>query len=97
MLLPLDYVFIVYWRRYGHFKVCRLIIPELTEEVSSEHLHFWLQGLVEISAGESALASEEVPLLDRLGIAISHYNTAISSLKVTYDYTLFFNLMKFHK
>ncbi|XP_073994843.1 integrator complex subunit 7 [Rhodnius prolixus] len=66
--------------RYGHYKVCSYIMAELKGKVSSEHLHFWLVALEQIGKAEASLTSDQ-SLIDRIGAAITYYNTAISSLK----------------
>ncbi|RZF40032.1 hypothetical protein LSTR_LSTR002435 [Laodelphax striatellus] len=68
--------------RYGHFRVCASIMSQLSEQVSSENLHFWLVTLVEISTGEAVLLSS-IDLLDRLGQAIVHYSKALAAIKAT--------------
>lgn len=71
--------------RYGHHKIGFDIFWNLTENVSSEHLHFWLVCLKEMSEGESILlndAENKISLVDRLDEAVLHYNKAIAALKV---------------
>lgn len=67
--------------RYGHLSVCATIVSQLHEHVSSEHLHFWLVTLEEMSLGEASLHGDS-PLLDRLGSATSHYCKALAAIKV---------------
>ncbi|XP_022912913.1 integrator complex subunit 7 [Onthophagus taurus] len=75
--------------RYGHHKAALSIFEDLTEQVSSEHLHFWLVCLKEICTAESELIQnnpedcddEEKTLVDRLSFAVVHYNKAIAALK----------------
>lgn len=72
--------------RYGHHQVSYNIFNSLTEHVSSEHLHFWLVSLKEMSEAEAQLLniddSMKNSLVDHLNEAISHYNKAIAALKV---------------
>nr|XP_023026136.1 integrator complex subunit 7 [Leptinotarsa decemlineata] len=69
--------------RYGHHRVAHHIFSGLTEQVSSEHFHFWLVCLKEMSQAEAQLYSEETEsLVSRLDKAIFHYNKAIAALKV---------------
>ncbi|KAJ8921543.1 hypothetical protein NQ315_003163 [Exocentrus adspersus] len=68
--------------RYGHHKIAHYIFEGLTEQVSSEHFHFWLVCLKEMSGAESQLYSEESStLVNRLDMAVIHYNKAIAALK----------------
>lgn len=70
--------------RYGHHKVGLNIFNNLTEQVSSEHLHFWLVCLREVCAGEAQLINdnnEPGNIVDRLDSAIIHYNKALAALK----------------
>ncbi|XP_074033531.1 integrator complex subunit 7 [Leptinotarsa decemlineata] len=68
--------------RYGHHRVAHHIFSGLTEQVSSEHFHFWLVCLKEMSQAEAQLYSEETEsLVSRLDKAIFHYNKAIAALK----------------
>ncbi|XP_018575936.1 integrator complex subunit 7 [Anoplophora glabripennis] len=68
--------------RYGHHKIAHHIFEGLTEQVSSEHFHFWLVCLKEMSKAEAQLYSEESEtLVTRLDTAIIHYNKAIAALK----------------
>ncbi|XP_046685946.1 integrator complex subunit 7-like, partial [Homalodisca vitripennis] len=66
--------------RYGHLSVCAGIVGQLHEHVSSEHLHFWLLTLEELSEGEACLRSDD-GLLARLGAATSHYYKALAAIK----------------
>lgn len=69
--------------RYGHHKIALNIFNSLTEEVSSEHLHFWLLCLKEMCEGEAKLVQNEGGcVIDRLDFAVIHYNRAIAALKV---------------
>lgn len=75
--------------RYGHLSVCAKIVGQLCEHTSSEHLHFWLLTLEELSEGESCLR-DSCSLLDRLGAATSHYYKALAAVKVViFFYHLF--------
>lgn len=72
--------------RYGHHKIGVDIFRNLTENVSSEHLHFWLVCLKEMSEGESILLSQadnKIILVDRLDQGVLHYNRAIAALKAS--------------
>lgn len=80
--------------RYGHHKIALHIFSSLTESVSSEHLHFWLECLKEMCEGESKLINEEnanINLVDRIDVAILHYNKAIAALKVCKTNSFRFN------
>ncbi|XP_017781296.1 PREDICTED: integrator complex subunit 7 [Nicrophorus vespilloides] len=67
--------------RYGHHAIAFHIFNSLTEQVSSEHWHFWLVCLKEMSEGEVMLASENGSIVGRLDSAVAHYNKAIAALK----------------
>ncbi|CAH0553711.1 unnamed protein product [Brassicogethes aeneus] len=68
--------------RYGHHKIANQIFTMLTEQVSSEHFHFWLVCLKEMTEAEAGLYSADSnTLIDRLDKAIIHYNKAIAALK----------------
>ncbi|XP_044259605.1 integrator complex subunit 7 [Tribolium madens] len=67
--------------RYGHHKIANAIFNQLTEQVSSEHFHFWLVCLKEMSEAESFLLTSDDSLVNRLEKAIIHYNKAIAALK----------------
>lgn len=70
--------------RYGHHKVAIGIFSELKEQVSSEHFHFWLVCLKEMSEAEAVLYGEDPnTLVTRLENAVIHYNKALAALKVT--------------
>lgn len=43
--------------RYGHHQIANAIYSGLTEQVSSEHLHFWLVSLKEMTAAEAQLTN----------------------------------------
>ncbi|KAG8230967.1 hypothetical protein J437_LFUL003925, partial [Ladona fulva] len=67
-----------------------LALSRLVEQVSSEHLHFWLVALQEMTTGEAILSSSyPVPsedanpptLLTRLSYANAHYAKAVAALK----------------
>ncbi|XKL62908.1 hypothetical protein PGB90_002741 [Kerria lacca] len=69
--------------RYGQFGVCNRIISNLRDRVSSEHLHFWLAALQEVSIGEACLQSTDSDkLFNRISNSITNYCKATSSLKV---------------
>ncbi|GLV38008.1 deflated [Carabus blaptoides fortunei] len=70
--------------RYGHHKISYSIFSGLTEQVSSEHLHFWLVSLKELSEAEAQLlniAASKNSLVQALNQAIVHYNKAVAALK----------------
>lgn len=69
--------------RYSHHEFALEILNGLTERVSSEHLHFWLVCLKELCEGEAQLsaASGGGNLVDRLDLAVVHYNKGIAALK----------------
>ncbi|XP_066147671.1 integrator complex subunit 7 isoform X2 [Euwallacea fornicatus] len=68
--------------RYGHHHIGTHIFKHLTEQVSSEHFHFWLACLKEMSEAESILYKDDSStLVTRLDKAIIHYNKAIAALK----------------
>ncbi|KAJ8960602.1 hypothetical protein NQ318_013893 [Aromia moschata] len=68
--------------RYGHHKIAHHIFRGLTEQVSSEHFHFWLVCLKEMSEAEAQLYSEDShTLITRLDTAVIHYNKAMAALK----------------
>ncbi|ERL84782.1 hypothetical protein D910_02207 [Dendroctonus ponderosae] len=55
---------------------------QLTEQVSSEHFHFWLACLKEMSEAEALLSDEDSStLVTRLDQSSIHYNKAIAALK----------------
>lgn len=70
--------------RYSHHDVALDILNGLTERVSSEHLHFWLVCLKEMCEAEAQLCSErsDLSIVDRLDLAVVHYNKGIAALKV---------------
>lgn len=69
--------------RYGHHEIAHKIFLRLTEEVSSEHFHFFLVCLKEMAQAEGQLYSEDSStLVNRLDTAIIQYNKAIAALKV---------------
>lgn len=70
--------------RYGHHKIANAIYSGLTEQVSSEHLHFWLVSLKEMTQAEAKLAdigSSKNSLVENLDLAVVHYNKAVAALK----------------
>ncbi|XP_063222620.1 integrator complex subunit 7 [Bacillus rossius redtenbacheri] len=69
--------------RYGHYGVAAPIFGQLKDRVSSEHLHFWLAALEDMSHGEAELVDQlKQPMLtQRLCQAIVHYNKAFAALK----------------
>lgn len=70
--------------RYSHHDIALEILNGLTERVSSEHLHFWLVCLKEMCEAEAQLCSEKsgFSIVDRLDLAVVHYNKGIAALKV---------------
>lgn len=69
--------------RYGHHNIALDIFKGLTEQVSSENLHFWLVCLKEMCEAESQLVNDSKKnLVDQLDSAVTHYNKAIAALKV---------------
>lgn len=71
--------------RYGHHNVALNVFTALTEQVSSENLHFWMVCLREMCKAESLLVSRDSPeqIVDRINGAVVHYNMAIGALKVS--------------
>ena len=78
--------------RYGHHGVACHVFAGLKERVSSEHLHFWLTCLKEVSDAEARLVRDDeeegvvIPqpaLIERLNFAVVHYNKAVAALKVS--------------
>ncbi|XP_069697826.1 integrator complex subunit 7 [Periplaneta americana] len=69
--------------RYGHHSVSAGILAQLREQVSSEHFHFWLVSLEELSRGEAELSdcSKQPSLVQRLSQAVAHYSKAVAALK----------------
>ncbi|XP_067013341.2 integrator complex subunit 7 [Anabrus simplex] len=69
--------------RYGHHAVSANILSQLREQVSSEHLHFWLVSLEELSRGEAQLLEDpqRANLVWRLNLAVAHYSKAVAALK----------------
>lgn len=70
--------------RYGHHRIALHIFNSLTEQVSSEHLHFYLVSLKELCEGEAELINEgesKKDIVNRLDSAIVHYNKALAALK----------------
>lgn len=73
----------IFVHRYGQFGVCNRISSNIRDRVSSEHLHFWLAGLQEISIAEANLQLRESDkLLNRISNSITNYCKATSSFKV---------------
>lgn len=69
--------------RYSHHQVAHYIFSKLTKEVSSEHFHFWLVCLKEMSEAEMQLYNNSSEtIVNRLNKAIVYYNKAIAALKV---------------
>lgn len=69
--------------RYSHHQLAQHIFTRLTKEVSSEHFHFWLVCLKEMSEAEMQLnCNSSESILIRLDKAIIYYNKAIAALKV---------------
>lgn len=75
--------FLPFYRRYGHFAVCNRICGNIRDRVSSEHLHFWLAGLQEVSIAEANLQlKNNDKLFNRISNSITNYCKATSSYKV---------------
>ena len=74
----------IFFYRYGHHGVAANILCQLREQVSSEHFHFWLVSLEELSRGEAELLdiSKQPSLVQRLSQAVAHYSKAVAALKV---------------
>lgn len=72
--------------RYGHHSIASTLAASLKDHVSSEHFHFWLKCLEELSFGEAQLhESKTNPCLEaRISLASSHYCKAASALKVLF-------------
>lgn len=66
--------------RYGHFQVCSNILKQLHKGVSSEHLHFWIIMLKEMSQGEASLKKNN-GLLQKIEDTISYYCKALAAIK----------------
>lgn len=72
--------------RYSHHQIAQYIFAKLTKEVSSEHFHFWLVCLKEMSEAEMQLYSNSSEsIVNRLDKAIIYYNKAIAALKVSFS------------
>lgn len=69
--------------RYGHHEVAAQIFSLLCNRVSSEHFHFWLMSLWEISEAENCLqhCKSGSSFHESLSQAITHYSKAVSGLK----------------
>ena len=73
--------------RYGHHWIAHGIIQRLLDNVSTEHLHFWLRGLSDFTLAESHLSGTHragagaTNLMDRLVLASKLYLQGLSSLK----------------
>lgn len=63
------------------------ILQRLVDNVSTEHLHFWLRGISDFTLAESQLSnvsiSPETSLMERLVQASKLYLQGLSSLKVS--------------
>ncbi|XP_064476425.1 integrator complex subunit 7-like isoform X2 [Ornithodoros turicata] len=62
--------------RYGHFALAAPMFVALSNKVSSEHLHFWLTSLAELSRAEECLQNSK-----SRDDALAHYSRAVSALK----------------
>lgn len=69
--------------RYGHHAVASSLAARLKDHVSSEHFHFWLVCLEELSFGEAQLHDSKANscLESRISLASSHYCKAAAALK----------------
>jgi integrator complex subunit 7 len=83
-LFMIDSYYINLYVRYSHHSVAAGILSQLREQVSSEHFHFWLVSLEELSRGEAELldCSKQPSLVQRLSQAVAHYSKAVAALKV---------------
>jgi len=71
-----DFVF-----RYGQHEVAHEIFSRLKNVVSSEHFHFWLSSLEQLSRGEASLTGDD-GLISRLSTSLTHHCKALSAIKV---------------
>ncbi|KAJ8309500.1 hypothetical protein KUTeg_014374 [Tegillarca granosa] len=72
--------------RYGQYPVATEIFNILSQEVASEHFHFWLLGLQEICTAESCLQSKESKSyndITRVDDTLIHYQKGLASLNVS--------------
>lgn len=69
--------------RYGHFAIAAPLFAALANKVSSEHLHFWLVSLSELSRAEESLVGRRGQTDATKGVtaALTHYVRAVSALK----------------
>ena len=69
--------------RYGHHSIASSLAARLKDHVSSEHFHFWLVCLEELSFGEAQLreSKNNSCLEARISLASSHYCKAAAALK----------------
>ncbi|CAN8008454.1 unnamed protein product [Ixodes pacificus] len=69
--------------RYGHFSTASPLFASLANKVSSEHLHFWLVSLGELSKAEESLTSRRTGADASQGLtaALTHYVRGVSALK----------------
>ncbi|KAK3926066.1 Integrator complex subunit 7 [Frankliniella fusca] len=69
--------------RYGHHSISSPLAASLKDHVSSEHFHFWLVCLEELSFGEAQLhdIKGNACLESRISLASSHYCKAAAALK----------------
>ncbi|EEC00174.1 integrator complex subunit, putative [Ixodes scapularis] len=69
--------------RYGHFSTAAPLFASLANKVSSEHLHFWLVSLGELSKAEESLTSRRTGADASQGLtaALTHYVRGVSALK----------------
>jgi hypothetical protein len=77
-------LYVILFVRYGHHSVSAGILSQLREQVSSEHFHFWLVSLEELSRGEAELldCSKQPSLVQRLSQTVAHYSKSVAALKV---------------
>uniref|UniRef100_T1J6J8 Integrator complex subunit 7 n=1 Tax=Strigamia maritima TaxID=126957 RepID=T1J6J8_STRMM len=80
--------------RYGYHNYAAAIFAHLSNQVSSEHFHFWLVGLWELSLAESCVQTKQtaVQKVDHISDAVTHYMKGISAFKAA---TIPTNLLHF--
>lgn len=63
------------------------MVTVVPEQVSSEHLYFWLNGLEHLCAGEESLSAMEngaSNMIEKITQAVENYHRGVTSLKVVY-------------
>ncbi|KAL4238895.1 Integrator complex subunit 7 [Mactra antiquata] len=78
--------------RYGQSGIAQRIFTSLANKVSSEHFHFWLTGLRDISHGETCLQRDSTSTIAKLQDSLSYYHRGLTSLKaaVVPNFPLYF-------